>query len=106
MAFGLAVVQQRAELGARRVVLAGEPLGEQPGRFLLLAAGLAEAVCEHPEDDGAPHPEGAVAVADVVHEPEAEDERQDRAEHDERQRDSHQPEELGDLARAVRSQRE
>ena len=72
---------------------------------LLASAAVPPCACEDPEDDREDHPCVAVAVADVVHEPEPEHERDDQAAADRHHGDARQPDEDGDLARPLAPER-
>jgi hypothetical protein len=88
------------ELGARLVTVLGETLGELGRPSQRLPARPAECVGDHPERYRSDHPLVADAVAGVVGEPEAETEREDRADADRHHRRPHQAEQQQDLARS------
>ena len=102
----LGVAKERAKLVGRGVACGGETLGELTRALLMFATPLAERAGERPEDDRGPDPPGADPEAEVVPQPDPEDERPDDSGKDERQRVPDELEQERGLTRAVRANRE
>ena len=98
------VVQEGAQLVVGRVACRSELLGDGPCLFLVLAAGAAERAHHDPQDEGGDDPEAEqLDRALLVHEPEPEDERRDRADADQRQGRANHAQHEGRVARPFRA---